>query len=117
MVWEEAKMQVIAVLFLILWGASVVYGVLYGILTVRERKQRPKCKRATVLRKEEARYEAYSMTKAIMETKSDFLITFSIDGKAQTFKGGPGFYTGLQTGEQGMLFYQGDRVVDFQKDR
>lgn len=57
------------------------------------------------------------MTKAILETKSEFLITFSIDGKAQTFKAGPGFYTGLHAGDQGMLFYQGNRVVDFQKDR
>lgn len=110
-------MPVIAILFFVLWGASAVCGVLYWILTVRERKQRPTCKHAAVLRKEEIRYEAYSMTKAILETKSDFLMTFSIDGKAQTFKAGPGFYTGLQTGEQGMLFYQGDRVVDFQKDR
>ncbi|WP_195984866.1 DUF2500 family protein [Clostridium sp. D33t1_170424_F3] len=110
-------MQTVAILFLVLWGASVVCGILYWILTVRERKQCPKCKHATVLHKEEVRYEAYSMRRAVMETQNDFLITFSIDGKAETFAAGPGFYAGLQAGEQGMLYYQGDRVVDFQKDR
>lgn len=110
-------MPIITILFFVLWGAAVVCGILYWILAVKERKQYPKCKHATVLYKEEIRYEAYSMTIAVMETKNDFLITFSIDGIAKTLKAGPGFYTGLQTGDQGMLFYQGDRVIDFQKDR
>lgn len=109
-------MSWISIFLFLLWGAAIVCGIAYWIATVRARKQGPKCKRATVLRKDEARYEGYSMPKAVTEVKNDYSITFSIDGKTKAFFAGPGFYQALQAGDKGMLFYQGDRVVDFQKD-